>query len=177
MPGGNPGIPEADSGNHIWARRDLLSLLASGAILSCFGVLALSLVRYLFPRVLFEPPSKFKAGYPREYAVGVVDTRWKKKHRVWVIRNKDGFYSILAICTHLGCTPNWMPAAHKFKCPCHGSGYTITGINIEGPAPRPMDHVKIGLADDGQILIDTAVHFRYELGQWDDPGAFLSYPA
>ena len=26
MPGGNPGIPEAESGNFIWSRRDLLSL-------------------------------------------------------------------------------------------------------------------------------------------------------
>jgi len=37
MPGGDPGIPESQSGNSIWARRDLLSLAAWGAILTCFA--------------------------------------------------------------------------------------------------------------------------------------------
>ena len=26
-------------------------------------------------------------------------------------------------CTHLGCTPNYLSAESKFKCPCHGSGF------------------------------------------------------
>ena len=38
MPGGNPGIPEAESGNFIWSRRDLVSLAGWGAILTCFAV-------------------------------------------------------------------------------------------------------------------------------------------
>ena len=40
-----------------------------------------------------------------------------------------------AVCTHLGCTPNWLEAEQKFKCPCHGSGFYKDGINFEGPAP------------------------------------------
>src|SRR5213082_2160150 len=70
MPGGDPGIPESQSGNSIWARRDLLSLAAWGAILTCFAASGLAILRMLFPRVLFEPPTSFKAGYPTEYSVG-----------------------------------------------------------------------------------------------------------
>jgi cytochrome b6-f complex iron-sulfur subunit len=36
-----------------------------------------------------------------------------------------------------------------------------------------MERCKITLADDGQILVDTATRFRYEEGQWDKPGAYL----
>jgi cytochrome b6-f complex iron-sulfur subunit len=50
----------------------------------------------------------------------------------------------------------------------------MSGINFEGPAPRPLERVKISLADDGQVLIDTGRLFKQEAGQWNDPESFLS---
>jgi len=35
--------------------------------------------------------------------------------------------------------------------------------------------VKITLGDDGQIIVDKAFRYRYELGQWDDPTAYVKY--
>ncbi len=77
------------------------------------------------------------------------------------------------MCTHLGCTPNYLSAENKFKCPCHGSGYRLTGVNFEGPAPRPLERARVALSDDGQILVDKSRKFQYELGQWKDPDSFL----
>jgi len=135
--------------------------------------------RMMFPNVLNEPPQQFKAGLPREYGFGV-DERWKDKFGVWLIRTHDdvvwdisGFYVLIAVCTHLGCTPNYLSAEAKFKCPCHGSGFRLTGINFEGPAPRPLERAGISLAEDGQILVDKGKHFQFELGQWQNPDAFL----
>jgi cytochrome b6-f complex iron-sulfur subunit len=129
--------------------------------------------RFLFPNVLFEPPQSFKAGFPGEYNVGEVDIRYKDAFGVWIVREPEGFYALIAICTHLGCSPNWLATENKFKCPCHGSGFRPTGINFEGPAPRPLERNRIVLAEDGQILIDKSRKFQYELGQWIDPDAFL----
>jgi cytochrome b6-f complex iron-sulfur subunit len=129
----------------------------------------------MFPRVLFEPPTSFKAGYPWEYTVGEVSERFKDTQRVWIIREEDGFYALLAVCTHLGCTPRWLRSENKFKCPCHGSGFRKSGINFEGPAPRPLERVKITLAEDGQLLIDKGIRYRYEKGEWGKPGSFLPY--
>src|ERR687888_201968 len=135
--------------------------------------------RFMFPNVLNEPPQQFKAGFPNEYGMGV-DERWKEKFGVWIVRTPDdlvahasGFYALLSTCTHLGCTPNYLLAEGKFKCPCHGSGFRLTGINFEGPAPRPLERARVVLADDGQILVDKSRHYQYELGQWIDPEAFL----
>jgi cytochrome b6-f complex iron-sulfur subunit len=135
--------------------------------------------RFMFPNVLNEPPQQFKAGFPNEYGMGV-DERWKEKFGVWLVRTPDdisahasGFYALLTVCTHLGCTPNYLSAENKFKCPCHGSGYRLTGINFEGPTPRPLERCRVALADDGQILVDKSRKFQYELGQWTDPDAFL----
>jgi len=129
--------------------------------------------RFLFPNVLFEPPQSFKAGFPSEYNVGEVDTRWKDAFSVWIVREPQGFYALIAVCTHLGCSPNWLVAENKFKCPCHGSGFYKSGINFEGPAPRPLERARIVLADDGQILVDKSVKFQQEKGEWDKPEAFL----
>lgn len=135
--------------------------------------------RMMFPNVLDEPPQQFKAGRPSEYGLGV-DERWKDAFGVWLIRTADdivwdasGFYVLIAVCTHLGCTPNYLSAEEKFKCPCHGSGFHLTGINFEGPAPRPLERASITLADDGQLLIDKSKHFQFELGQWKSSEAFL----
>jgi len=129
--------------------------------------------RFLFPNVLFEPPQSFKAGFPSEYNVGDVDTRWKDAFSVWIVREPQGFYALIAVCTHLGCSPNWLVAENKFKCPCHGSGFYKSGINFEGPAPRPLERARIVLADDGQILVDKSVKFQQEKGEWDKPEAYL----
>ena len=51
------------------------------------------------------------------------------------------FFALSTVCTHLGCTPNWLPVESKFKCPCHGSGFRMTGIHFEGPAPRPLGKI------------------------------------
>jgi cytochrome b6-f complex iron-sulfur subunit len=129
--------------------------------------------RFMFPNVLFEPPQSFKAGFPGEYNVGEVDVRWKDAFGVWIVRVPDGFYALIAVCTHLGCSPNWLSAENKFKCPCHGSGFYMSGINFEGPAPRPLERARIVLADDGQILVDKSVKFQNEKGEWTKAESFL----
>jgi len=153
--------------------------LAWGAFSAASAAALAATGRFMFPNVLNEPPQQFKAGFPNEYGMGV-DERWKEKFGVWIVRTPDdivahasGFYALLSTCTHLGCTPNYLSAESKFKCPCHGSGFRLTGINFEGPAPRPLERARVVLADDGQLLIDKSRKFQYELGQWIDPEAFL----
>ncbi|MFQ5895053.1 MAG: ubiquinol-cytochrome c reductase iron-sulfur subunit [Nitrospinota bacterium] len=155
------------------SRRRFLNWAGWIGVLGSVAVGLLGMVRFMFPRVLFEPPLAFKAGRPDEYPVGTVSTKYKLSQRVWIVHEPEGFYVLLAICTHLGCTPNWLASDNKFKCPCHGSGFWKSGINFEGPAPRPLERIKVTLAEDGQLLIDKSKTFRYERGQWDDPDAFL----
>jgi cytochrome b6-f complex iron-sulfur subunit len=133
--------------------------------------------RFMFPNVLFEPPQAFTAGFPDTYLVGKVDERYKQKFGVWLMRTERGFYALSTVCTHLGCTPNWLEIEQKFKCPCHGSGFYPTGVNFEGPAPRPLERYRLAWADDGQILVDKTRKFLYEKGEWENPESFLAYTA
>lgn len=169
---------DPDDTSPLFTRRAWIGL-AWGAFSAASAATLAATGRFMFPNVLNEPPQQFKIGFPDEYGMGV-DERWKDRYGVWIVRVPDdvvqhasGFYALLVTCTHLGCTPNYLSAESKFKCPCHGSGFRTTGINFEGPAPRPLERARVALADDGQILVDKSRKFQYELGQWADPEAFL----
>jgi len=167
-------LSQSDDNTQV-TRRSFFSWLSLGwlAFVAATGGFFTMMLRFFFPNVLFEPVQTFRAGYPEDYEAGEVDWRWKAKYATWIVRNDEGIYALSTTCTHLGCTPNWLAAEQKFKCPCHGSGFRKTGINFEGPAPRPLERFKIVLADDGQIVIDKTKKYQQEKGQWGDPEAFL----
>jgi len=156
-------------------RKSFLTTLSVGwlAFAAATGGFFTVLIRYLFPNVLFEPPQSFKIGFPDDFESGKVDLRFKKQYNVWIVRDDEKITALSTVCTHLGCTPNWQETERKFKCPCHGSGFRASGINFEGPAPRPLERFKIGLANDGQIMVDKTKMFKYEKGEWNRPESFL----
>jgi cytochrome b6-f complex iron-sulfur subunit len=135
-------------------------------------LMLLGTLRFLFPNVLSEPPSKFKAGLPENVEDGKVIERYKDQN-AWIVRYNGIIYALSTTCTHLGCTPNWLEREAKFKCPCHGSGFYITGINFEGPAPRPLERWAISIGDDGQIVVDKSKKFQFERGEWSNPESFI----
>lgn len=61
------------------------------------------------------------------------------KQAIALVRTADGqVRSFSAVCTHLGCIVQYVPERHLFHCNCHGSEFDLTGKNIAGPAPRPL---------------------------------------
>lgn len=133
--------------------------------------------RFFFPNVLAEPPSTINVGPSSQFEPGEVNERWKAEWGFWIVRSvfngQDSIYALSTICTHLGCPPNWLASEQKFKCPCHGSGFYVSGVNFEGPAPRPLERFKLSVGDDGQIVVDKAQKYQEELGQWNDPDSFI----
>lgn len=158
------------------SRRGFFSWAATAWIgfTAAIGGCVASFNRFLFPNVLYEPPTTFKVGSPEDFGKGIVDERFKESNGVWIVNSEGRLYALVAICTHLGCPPNWLEGQNKFKCPCHGSGYYKNGINFEGPTPRPLERAKIFVdPDDGQVVVDKSQRYQWELGQWDDPDSFI----
>ena len=150
-----PPSPTPPSAQQDLSRRSFLKL-GWTAFLGFLAASAGATLKFIFPNVLYEPPQTFNAGRPEDYAVGV-SLRWTKAQRVWMIRTDDGIYAMWARCTHLGCTPNWFQAENRFRCPCHGSNYTVAGDVIAGPAPRPLYRCGIRLLPSGELLVDKSV--------------------
>jgi len=171
--------PLPDGGRRGW-------LAAAGSAAFALGLLALgtagglwsaAVARFFWPNVRREPPRRFRVGGPGDYPPGYVETRFKDEHGVWVVHGtyegQEQIYALSAACTHLGCITLWLSEEARFKCPCHGSGFRADGINVEGPAPRPLERFAIRLLNDGQLEVDTSQTFREELGQWRDPACYV----
>ncbi|PIP92989.1 MAG: Rieske (2Fe-2S) protein [Bdellovibrio sp. CG12_big_fil_rev_8_21_14_0_65_39_13] len=156
-------------------RREFFSFLSVAwiAFTAAVGGLLSLAFRFSYPNVNFEPEMEFLAGRTDEYPPGV-DERWKNQFGVWMVKMEGRLFALSNICTHLGCIPTWLPAEIKFKCPCHGSGYYMNGVNFEGPAPRPLERYKITLTAEGKIKVDKTKVFRQEKGEWDNPDSYLT---
>ncbi len=153
-------------------RRRFFTWVGWSSFIAFSVTVILASMRFLFPRVLYEPSSIFRAGKPEDYQVGEISTRYKKEQRVWMIRTSEGMYALVAICTHLGCTPIWHGNEVRFKCPCHGSVFLQNGDNIAGPAPVPLYRAAIEL-DLGGNLVVNKMQQENRPGERDRPPFFL----
>jgi menaquinol-cytochrome c reductase iron-sulfur subunit len=163
----NPADTSAEEQAGRVTRRVFFSRIGLGTVvLALFGQ-AYAFLRSLLPNVLYERPQRSKVGSPDQFGEGA---RFLEDRRVFIFREKNTFYAISAVCTHLGCTVKMQRLNQprkvtvrgrefeeqaEFHCPCHGSKYYGDGTNYAGPAPRPLAYYKLEVSpDDGQLIVD-----------------------
>lgn len=108
-------------------------------------------LRFLFPNVLYEPPSRFPVGLPQDFPPGSVT--FLPERRLFVFNSPQGFYVISSVCTHLGCNVR-SEEPRGFACPCHGSKFDHQGRVTDGPAPRSLAWFGISLSARGELVVD-----------------------
>jgi len=180
-------------------RRQFLFLMGGLAALGSTVLGSFKLLGFLFPAATAEAPQLFKTsnipnpvrvtdltggasgGKPKN-ATNVIPIT---SERVTLVLDSAGAYAVYLVCTHLGCTPNYVsdvvsgsgvadsvakargdrPAANQlpngWACPCHGSRYFIDSTNFYGPAPRPMDWVDVSVSPDGYFVVDRGKIVAY----------------
>lgn len=88
--------------------------------------------------------SDFEVGVPK-----LVTYQGNSEEGVYVLNSGDeGWVALDFHCTHLQCAVNYVDAAKKFMCPCHGGTYDIKGNNLSGPPPRPLHRRVIKVQGD-----------------------------
>ena len=154
-------------------RRQLTWVLIGGYL----GVNFLMFLRFFFPRALYEPSTIVNIGFPTGFQQGV-NQQFLQSNRIWVVLDPGRLFVIFARCTHLGCTPDWLPQENMFHCPCHGSEYDPDGVNFAGPAPRPMDRCHVTMLPNGTILVDSSRLYmqdpRAGINEFNDAGSFIT---
>jgi cytochrome b6-f complex iron-sulfur subunit len=176
-----PAVAKSKDAERLERRLFILGISALGlgfaALTATMAIWSLLGARFMFPNIVRLPPTRFRVGGPDKFAPGQVEEKFKAQFGVWVVNTEyngqQQIFALKSVCTHLGCTPNWLEAEQKFKCPCHGSGFYKDGINFEGPAPRPLERYAISIASDGQLEVDKSRIFQQEIGQWSDPASFV----
>ncbi len=131
-------------------RRDFLTAVSWGAAAVGAGSVIAALSRFMQPVIQTGAPGPVDVGLPGDYAAGSLT--FVEPARAYLGRDDRGFYAILAICTHLGCTPRLQSGG--YACPCHGSRFNRDGAVLNGPASRPLDRALVGRSSDGHLFVD-----------------------
>lgn len=114
--------------------------------------------QFLSPNVLYEPSPIINAGKPEGFPMDSVTL--DANSGIYIIHSKEGFFSMSAVCTHLGCLTAWKPDLGIIACPCHGSKFKQDGDKIEGPAPKPLPWKRMWFNDDGDLMVDRSTDIR-----------------
>ena len=136
-------------------RRDFLSRIGVAACATAAAGSAVVTLDYLKPKVLFEPPTRFRAGKALDYPEGIV--RLNREQKAYVLGAPGGVYAVSAVCTHLGCITRFLSDEKAIACPCHGSRFDLEGNVVHGPAPRPLPWLEVQMDPAGNLVVDTAV--------------------
>ena len=135
-------------------RRQFFAKLGLGSLTIAATGTAVFAYQFLSPNVLFEPSPTVNAGKPESYPLDSVTL--DVNSGIYIIHTKEGFFSLSAVCTHLGCLTAWKPELGIIACPCHGSKFKETGGKIEGPAPKPLPWKRMWISDDGDLMVDRS---------------------
>src|SRR5487761_418001 len=152
-------------------RRQFLMIMGGLAAAGASLLGGIKVLSFMFPQASSNAPALFKTsfsfnqltgGVVNGKAVTPVNVLSETDKRVTVVLDDAGIYAVLLICTHLGCTPNYVsdvvtgsgvsPLVADARgvrtqsqqtpngrgCPCHGSRCVVDSSSFCGPAPRPM---------------------------------------
>jgi menaquinol-cytochrome c reductase iron-sulfur subunit len=141
-----------------WITRAAAGFIGLGLAVPLIGyVVSPALRRRMQSWVEVGTVDELSVGEPKqlEYVAtihdGYVETTTHKA--IWAVKQPDGEVTVFSpLCTHLGCGYNWDETDKKFKCPCHGSVYDVTGQVLAGPAPRRLDALP-SKVEEGRLLV------------------------
>jgi cytochrome b6-f complex iron-sulfur subunit len=138
------------------SRRDFLNyILGIG-----FAGLAASI---LYPIYAYLKPPKAPEVDVKNLDLGKDSDLAKNSSKMFKVGNTPGILiktesgelrAFDAVCTHLGCTVQYVPNDKIIWCACHNGKYDLNGKNISGPPPRPLTPYKV-ILKDGEIYIST----------------------
>lgn len=139
-------------------RREFLDWILGTWFAGVIGSVLYPISRYLVPPEVAEaaPPSVV-AGKAADLAPNTGKVVPFGTLPVILVRTAAGdLRAFSATCTHLSCTVQYRPDLEHIWCACHNGHYDLTGRNIEGPPPRPLDQFDVVLKGDDVLIVKKA---------------------
>jgi cytochrome b6-f complex iron-sulfur subunit len=143
------GAPEITS-----ARRRVLNILLGSGTLATLGAILYPILRFM------NPPQIVESSASSVTAAKVAEIK-PNEGRIFKFGSKPGilvqttsgeYRAFSAICTHLDCTVQYKQDEKLIWCACHNGRYDLTGKNISGPPPRPLEEYKVNVRGDEIVV-------------------------
>lgn len=135
-------------------RRRLIDWLLGSWFVGVVGAVVYPVMRYLVPPEITEAPTlSVKAGPASTLTPNTARLVPFGQTPAIVVRLKSGELRAFAgTCTHLSCTVQYRPDLEHIWCACHNGHYDLTGRNIAGPPPRPLDSYEANVQGDEIVI-------------------------
>jgi Rieske Fe-S protein len=139
-------------------RRDFLTWLLGSWGAGVLGAIAYPIARFLVPPDVPEATAvSASAGSASALAANSGRVVPFGSQAAIVIRTETGeLRAFSAICTHLTCTVQYRADIQHIWCACHNGHYDLTGRNIAGPPPRPLQAYAVDVKEDEIVISRTA---------------------
>ena len=70
-----------------------------------------------------------------------------------LVRTESGeLRAFSAVCTHLDCTVQYRDDISRIWCACHNGHFDLTGRNVQGPPPRPLDAYDVNVRGEEIVV-------------------------
>jgi len=132
------------------ARRTFLNYLLGTSIVATLGAMLYPIFRYMVPPEIVEAQSN-------SVLAGKVNDIAANSGKIFKFGSKPGIViktatgdikAFSASCTHLDCIVQYDPNQKAITCACHNGKYDLTGKNISGPPPRPLEEFTVNVKGD-----------------------------
>jgi Rieske Fe-S protein len=123
-------------------RRSFLNYILGGGVAAVLATIFYPIYRYM------KPPDIPEANQSQVTACTLTELKAaENRYKTFRFGRQLGIVVLLAdgeirafsaTCTHLDCTVQYRPDLNILWCACHNGQYDMTGRNIAGPPPRPL---------------------------------------
>lgn len=135
-------------------RRRFLDYLLGSSILATLAAIFYPIFKFMVPPEVVEAQqNSVVAGKSAEFAPNSGKIfKFGSKPGI-IIRTEAGdLKAFSASCTHLDCIVEYDPRSKEIICACHNGIYDLTGRNVSGPPPRPLDEFAVNVKGDDIIV-------------------------
>jgi len=140
------------------AKRSFLVYFLGGSFLAWLGAILYPVIAYLSPpKQSGVAVTSVKAGRLEDIPLDSGQIVKFGSKPVIMVRTRQGDVKAFeGTCTHLDCTVQYKKDEGIIWCACHNGQYDLTGRNIGGPPPKPLEEYRVVVKAD-EILISKTV--------------------
>ena len=135
-------------------RRSFLNYLLGTGTVATLGAILYPIFRFMVP------PKVVESSASSVTAAKVAEMK-PNQGRIFKFGSKPGlliqtpegeYRAFSATCTHLDCTVQYREDEKLIWCACHNGRYDLTGKNVSGPPPRPLEEFTVNVRGDEIIV-------------------------
>jgi len=135
-------------------RRGFLGWLLGGGITALLGSILYPVVRFIVPPKVAESMEASVVAAKAGDLTPNSGKTFKFGSRPGIlVRTPSGEYrAFSAICTHLQCTVQYREDQQSIWCACHNGRFDLSGRNVAGPPPRPLEMYDVAMRGDEIVV-------------------------